>query len=478
MWEMPLDRTGEIGLSRQIFRVLSGRILSGQLSQGESLPSTRELARELGVSRNTVNEAYAMLLAEGFVDSRQGAPTRVSAGLGPALSLGHKPDPAARGRPEAAVQGPDIRYDFRTGRPDLALFPWAAWSRIVSAAAVGLSTDQLGYGGLEGYAPLRAEISAWLLRSRGIEVDPADVFITAGATQALNLLADILYRDGLSFSLESPSHPGVQAILMKRYPVRWIPVDAFGMQTDRLTGQDTAAVFATPSHQYPLGGILPAGRRAALVRLARTHGFYLVEDDYDSEFRYSGAPVTPLYSMDPTRVVYVGTFSKTVYPALRLGFVILPEALQAEWRRRRRLLDVQSPILEQAALAEFLRTRQMDRHVRRMRRAYGEKRQLLLDAQESVFGSAVRTWGDASGLHLVLQFPGRDFGGSFVRDAAAAGIRILPLKAYCPGGDGHGDMLLLGYGHLEPAAIAEAIAALAHFLNEWKGDTHGLQQDG
>ncbi len=476
MWEIPLDRESEIGLSRQIFRVLSGRILSGQLAQGESLPSTRGLARDLDVSRNTVNEAYAMLTAEGFIDSRQGAPTRVSAGL--SLASGHVPETSAHRGPDSAAQGSVIRYDFRTGRPDLARFPWPAWSRIVAAVAGRLPADQLGYGGLEGYAPLRAEISGWLLRSRGIEADPADVFITAGATQALHLLADILHRDGLSFSLENPSHPGVQTILMKGFPVRWVPVDAFGIQTDLLTGTDTAAVFVTPSHQYPLGGILPAGRRAALIRLARTHGFYLVEDDYDSEFRYSGAPVSPLYTMDPSRVVYVGTFSKTAYPALRLGFVILPEALQAEWRRRRRLLDVQNPILEQAALAEFLRSRKMDRHVRRMRRVYGDKRQLLLDALESAFGGAVHTWGDASGLHLVLQFPGRDFGGSFARDAAAAGIRILPLKTYCPGENRHDDMLLLGYGHLEPAAIAGAIAVLACFLKEWKGDNHGLQQDG
>ncbi|MFH1879428.1 MAG: PLP-dependent aminotransferase family protein, partial [Bacillota bacterium] len=420
---------------------------------------TRELATELGVSRNTVYAAYDMLWTEGFIVNRQGAPSRAADGLqmNPARTAGSAP--------KQTQTKPDIRWDFKTGQPDLSAFPWKAWNETLKNAADSLSARQFAYSGPKGYEPLCGEIARWLLRARGMEAEPQDVFITSGSTQALYLLVDILHRDGRDFGLENPSHPGIRTVIEdKGYPICFVPVDGQGADVSALDGRELSAAYVTPSHQFPLGGILPASRRAALIRMAAEKDFYIIEDDYDSEFRYAGLPVSPLYAMDSARVIYVGTFSKTLFPALRLGFAVLPKALQAKWRHSRTYMDMQNPILEQAALANFLRTRRMDKHIRRMKRVYGEKRDTLLDAIRAAFGNAAIPWGDASGLHTALQFPGHAFGPPFIGRCADAGIRISPVSQYCASGDEHTDKLLLGYGHLQAEQIREGIVKLLQLI--------------
>lgn len=461
MWGITLEPNSAVSLARQIFLGFQERIITGQLQAGEPLPSTRALCKELGVSRNTVCEAYDMLLTEGFLISRQGAPTRVAQGL-TIRRVEQKNLPA-----QATPDHPPVAWDFRTGQPDLSLFPWQQWSHALRSAADTLSVQELGYRSPKGYAPLCAELADWLLRRRGMAVDPADVFITAGATQALHLLVDLLRRDGRAFAIETPSHPGIHTMLLdKGYPIHPMPVDGQGADSSSLEGTTISAAYVTPSHQFPLGGILPASRRAELLRLAKEGGFLIMEDDYDSEFRYAGAPVSPIYCMDPSHVAYVGTFSKTLFPALRLGFVVLPKAFHNQFLHLRTYLDVQSPILEQAALAEFLRTRKMDRHVQHMRRAYGERRDVLLRSIERAFGPSARCWGDASGLHVALQVAGMEFGEAFITASRNAGIRVNPLWKYCGLEYGHRDKLLLGYAHLTPDQIEPGVAALRRVIEE------------
>lgn len=473
VWGMELERGSEVSLSRQIFVGVREAVLAGRLAPGETLPSTRLLAGQLGVSRNTVCDAYDMLLAEGFLVSRQGAPTRVAEGLAAQGSpFGRSACGSGLSTARAASPSyPPVVHDFQTGRPDLRVFPWELWSRLVKEAGENLPPSARGYGEAQGYAPLRREIAAWLFRSRGMQVEEADIFITAGATQALHLLAELLPRkEGNLFALESPSHPAAYAIAANRgFSPLWLPVDEQGAQIEALHHQSVSAVYVTPSHQFPLGGILPAPRRAALIRMAEAQGFYIIEDDYDSEYRYTGAPISPLYTLDQGagRVIYIGSFSKTMFPALRLGFAIVPPALQKAWRTRRTYLDVQSPVLEQAGLALFLRTRSWDKHIRRMRRLYGQKREALLAAISRHFAGAAVPWGDAAGLHLVLQFPGHPFGQAFIRGSRQAGIRINPVSAYCPGQGEHADKLLLGYGHLNTREIEEGIAALSSFMTAY-----------
>ncbi|GAB6110156.1 hypothetical protein JCM19376_41120 [Fusibacter bizertensis] len=300
-------------------------------------------------------------------------------------------------------------------------------------------------------------------------VSPDDIFITSGATQALHLLVDILHKEGHVFALENPSHPGIRTVISdKGFPLHWMTVDRNGADITSLYGRSISAVYVTPSHQFPLGGFLPANRRAALIRMAIEKDFYIIEDDYDSEFRYGGSPITPIYSMNASHVIYVGTFSKTVFPALRLGFAVLPKPLQVKWKHYRNYMDVQNPILEQAVMAEFLRSRKMDKHVQRMRHAYDEKRKTLLECVKMTFGDSVCPWGDTSGLHVALQFPRLEFGDKFALNCKSAGIHVSPLTQYSVSRDDHKDKLLLGYGHLNSVQIQEGIRALHQIIMNGK----------
>lgn len=458
MWGMDLQRNSEVSLKRQIYQVLRDRILSGRLQAGEALPSTRELAHTLKVSRNTVNEAYDMLLVEGFVWSRQGASTRIAEGL----YLEKKPESPSLPQVEAPLP---FLADFRTGQPDLRLFPRYLWQHISQKTAQEMPSDLLGYTGPQGMTRLREEIAAWLFRSKGQKVDAKDIFITAGATHALHLVADLLYEEGKELVVEDPCNHGMLHVLFKKgYPVTCVPVDEHGLQPEFLQGKRASAIYVTPSHQFPLGGILPASRRAVLIRFARENGSYLVEDDYDSEFRYYGDPVAPLYAMDPERVIYIGTFSKVLFPALRVGYVILPGILQKRWRYLRTHTDVQNPPFEQAALAQFLHTRKFDRHLGKMRKVYGERRHCLLSALTEYFGDSWRPWGDAAGLHLAIEFPDKIFDQTFIERSRQNRIRITPVDYHSIQKGAHANKLLFGYGHLEPEEIRTGVRFLYDFL--------------
>lgn len=267
--------------------------------------------------------------------------------------------------------------------------------------------------------------------------------------------------------VEDPCHTGMLRVLQRKgIKICPIPVDQQGIQTEYLEGKSAGAVYVTPSHQFPLGGILPASRRAALIRFARDNDLYIIEDDYDSEFRYSGGTIAPLLSMDAERVIYVGTFSKILFPALRIGYVILPPQMQAQWRYIRTHTDVQNPIFEQAALAEYLSTRKLDRHVLKMRKLYGQRRQILLTALQNIFGSEWIPWGDAAGLHLALEFPGMGFDQNFASGAREHGIRITPVDYHSITKGIHQDKILLGYGHLEAAEIQEGVRILHDYIQQ------------
>lgn len=463
MWGITLARNSEITLSRQLYQSLQEQMLQGRLRSGDTLPSTRELAKELTVSRNTVYEAYEMLAAEGYIVSRQGAPTRVADNL--ALETIQQSSP----KRSANIVPDTVHYlaDFRTGLPDLRQFPRYRWLQQVHQASEKLPPGQWSYTGPEGLTVLREQIAAWLLRSKGMTVDPEDLFITAGATHALHILAGLLATQKKpEILVEDPCHLGMLRVLQQNnFQIRPVAVDEQGLNIAFLPKESQAsAVYITPSHQFPLGSILPAGRRTALITYAREQDLYLIEDDYDSEFRYTGSPITPLYSLDPQRVIYVGTFSKILFPALRIGYVILPRPLQSAWRRLRLYTDVQNPPFEQAALADFLSTRKLERHIQSMRRLYGQRRQILLQTLTETFGSGWQVWGDAAGLHVALAFPGSCFDRNFISHCQKHSIRITPVDEHSIVKGRHLEKLLLGYGHLEPQEIRQSIALLAQCL--------------
>ncbi len=457
-----IHRTDEEPIRRQIYRQLKDQILRGELQQGEALASTRQMASDLAVSRSTVVEAYDMLLAEGFLESRQGSQTAVAQGV--AMQV---PKETA---PQVSIEEKrEILADFTTGRPDLTYFPRAQWQRLLNYAAQTLSVADYGYTGPQGYAPLRAEIAAWLSRSRGISVSAEDVFITAGATHALRILADLLCANGGRVMLEDPCHKGLyDTLIAGNCQIVPVPADDHGMRTDLLTGQERAQmIYVTPSHQFPLGGILPAARRAALIRYAREQDIYIIEDDYDSEFRFTGAPISPLYSLDARRVIYVGTFSKTMFPALRIGFALLPKELQSRWRYLRTHNDVQNPVFDQAALAEFLNVRAFDRHIRAMRNRYARRRQTLVSALADLFGESCMVCGDAAGLHLAVQIKGCVFQDDFHAFCRERGIVIKTMEWHCIKKGNRLDQLVLGFGHLEPEAIERGIRLLGEAVRAY-----------
>lgn len=461
MLGIELNRNSELQLWRQIYQALKEMMLSGQIKAGEGLPSTRELAKELKVSRNTVCGAYDLLISEGYVISRQGAATRVADGLyiEPFKS-------ALSPKIESHTIRP-VSISFRTGRPDLRQFPRFLWQRLMHKTSDLLPIEAFNYTGPQGLPDLREEIAAWLFRSRGLKVASDDIFITAGATQGLHLIADMLCGTGKKILMEDPCHIGMLGTFInKGCTIIPIPVDAEGMQTDSLPKcKNTGLIYVTPSHQFPLGGILPASRRASLIRFARENNLYIIEDDYDSEFRYKGEPIAPLYMMDPQRVIYVGTFSKSVFPALRIGYVILPYQLQKQWRNLRTHTDVQNPPFEQAALTEFLKTRKFDRHVQKMRKIYGQRRQVLLETLEETFGSKWIAYGDSAGLHAAIDFPEMRFDEAFKNNCRQNGLYITPMESHCIEKGRHQSKLLIGYGHLEPDEIKKGIKLLFHIIN-------------
>ncbi len=458
MWGIILERKSEQPLKRQIYAQLKEQIMAGQLKARDELPSTRELAKALGVSRNTAGEAYEMLIAEGFVINRQGAATRVAEGV--SVNKSGQVMPREKPSPEYA-----IKADFRTGRPDLRQFPQFLWRQMMSKVSAEIPIELYGYTGPQGFPLLRREIAAWLFRSRGLKVEAEDIYITSGATQALHILAALLCGNGKKILVEDPCHSGMlQAFLNMGCLIEPVPVDEQGMMTQYLQGKDACALYVTPSHQFPMGGVLPAARRVELVRFAKENGAYIIEDDYDSEFRYGGEPIAPLYAMDKQNVVYVGTFSKSLFPALRIGYVVLPEPLHRKWSALRTYTDVQNPIFEQAALAEFMRTRKIDRHIQKMRRIYGQRRHALLESLKEAFGSEWAPYGDAAGLHVAIDFTGKRFDEAFAKMCLQNGIYITPAERHCIIKERHQSKLLIGYGHLEPEEIRQNLGILRDFM--------------
>lgn len=458
-----LNRESELQLWRQLYLALKGLIASNQLKSGEKLPSTRELAKDLHISRNTVCTAYELLIAEGYLASHQGSPTRV------AEHIWIEPAVQKEFRQKENVSARSVSVSFRTGGPDLNLFPRFLWHQLVQKALETLTVGDYGYGGPQGLNSLRQEIADWLFRSRGLRVRAEDIFITAGATQGLNLTAELLCGNGRGIMMEDPCHTGMlRTFINKNCPIIAIPVDEEGIRTDYLVKpENISAIYVTPSHQFPLGGILPASRRVELIHFARENDIYVIEDDYDSEFRYRGESVAPLYGMDPQRVIYVGTFSKTVFPALRIGYLILPRLLQKRWCDLRTHADVQSPPVEQEALAAFLHSRKFDRHVHKMRKTYRQRREALYGALKKYFGDGWQAYGDDAGLHVAVDFPGYHFDHEFKERCKENGLLIATVENYCIEKNRHQSTVLIGYGHLMAEDIEKGIRLLSEVMNEF-----------
>jgi GntR family transcriptional regulator/MocR family aminotransferase len=443
------------GLAEQLTEALREAIGEGRLAAGTRLPSSRELAGQLGVSRGLVVAAYEQLTAEGRLLARRGAGTVVS-------SL---PRPIMRfGTPAAADHAPKFMIGgglLRPGVPDLAMFPRAVWRRAYESVLRTAADTDLGYGNPTGAPRLREELAGYLGRVRAARADPAGIVITTGAAQAFTVLAQALRRGGVDrIGMEDPGSPVIRDHLHAGglVPVP-VPVDEAGLDVAALARTGVAAVFVTPAHQYPTGVVLAPERRAALVAWARERAGVVIEDDYDAEFRYDREPVGCLQGVAPEVVALVGSASKALAPALRLGWVAVPPRLLAEVARAKDHADHGGPAIEQLAFAELLASGGYDRHLRAARRAYRGRRDAVLAALERHLPRA-RVAGVAAGLHLVVELPDTIDDAELVERAAAEGLGPWPLSALRVAGSGSPG-LVVGYGGHSPDELAGAVRRLA-----------------
>lgn len=472
MW-LPLDADSALPLGRQLYERLKQMILDGELAAEARLPSSRTLAVELGVSRNTVLDAYDQLSAEGYLETRHGSGTRVAPGIVSGRGESRADSLTLAMAPPLGVTLPPGMVSFRSGIPALDAFPREEWAKTYQRACERLPHDALRYSTPAGVMALREAVAGYLYRTRGIRCHPERVMITSGATQGLRILARLLRRRGQRVLAEDPVHAGLREVLeVTGLCVEGVPVDDRGMDTGLLPSAEDARrsgvafVYVTPSHQYPMGGILPVQRRQALVRFARDAGCLIVEDDYDGEFRHEGAPVGSLHELAPESVVYLGSFSKILAPALRLGFAILPAGLLADWHNEKLYTDVHTDALSQYALASFIESGALERHIWRMKKLYRRRRTFLVRALMQSFGDAVGICGHATGLHLVAAFQGVRFDDNVMRKLAQGGVEATPVRAYAlKKGEDHANELILGYSHLSEVEMEKGVMVLRQVVD-------------
>jgi GntR family transcriptional regulator/MocR family aminotransferase len=466
-------------LQQQIYESVREAILSGVLTPGARLPSSRTLAHDLGIARMTAVLAFEQLAAEGYITSRVGAGTFVNHAL-PDVDA-HRPVSTASGtaqhprlsrRGVALSQTPRIviKIDgppraFRIGAPALDRFPVRLWNRLVSRRMRQLTAGELDYGNAAGSRALREAIALYVSRERGTACSAEQVIVVAGAQQGLEMIARLLLDPGDVALMEEPGYPGARAALISAGArVETVAIDAQGVVVDRVNGHKQRArlIYTTPSHQFPLGVQMSLPRRLALLRWARDARAWIVEDDYDSEFRYGTRAIPCLHGLDPDgRVIYVGSFSKTLFPALRLGYVIVPADLHAPLLKARLASDLHPHGLLQDVVAELMLEGQFERHVRRMNTHYRERLEALQEAMRRYCEGALTLRPVATGLHAVADLHSADAASVF-DEAFARGIEAMPLSAYYAGRrPSPANGLVLGFGCVPPRVVTESVKRLA-----------------
>jgi GntR family transcriptional regulator/MocR family aminotransferase len=481
---LQLDRRSRVPLQRQLYDEIRTAILSGRLAPGARVPATRVLASDTGTSRNTVSGAFDQLLSEGYLEGKVGSGTyvarmlpedllRVTRQPGPSRPVIARACPSRRGRMlggiPASLRSREIATEqaFRTGLPAFDEFPRALWARLGARLLRHAPSAVLTYGDPAGYRPLRRAIAEYLRAARGVNCSAEQVIVTAGSQQALDLAARLLLDPGDAAWVEDPGYLGARGALraagVRSIPV---PVDSGGLSVveGEKRAPEARLACVTPSHQYPLGMTMPLSRRTSLLAWARRHRAWIVEDDYDSEFRYSGRPLQALQGLDPIGcVIYTGTFSKVLFPSLRLGYMVVPESLVDTFVSARALVDRHPPGLEQAIVAEFLAEGHFARHVRRMRTLYAERQEALVLALGRELGGAIEASPAEAGMNLTAWLRGNASDLELSNKAAQVGVVVTPVSAYALGVKPRSG-LLLGYAAFTTRQIREGVRKLAQIF--------------
>jgi GntR family transcriptional regulator / MocR family aminotransferase len=485
--EEPKKRLPRIGY-RTIYEDLREAICSGIYAKHDAIPSSRGLAEELGVSRSTVNRAYEQLVAEGYIVVGPGTRPRVAADIHADRTV-HQSEPVEVRSADAELsafgrrlidshqrqrsRAPSLRIDFRYGSIAGEDFPLANWHRSVNAV-LRRREKVLSYQDPCGSPALRQALQNYLWRARLIKCSCEQIIIVNGSQQALDLLARILLDPGDPFVIENPSYAmarnSFEAEGAKALPIE---VDEHGMMTEQLGGQRARLAYVTPSHQYPLGGVMSIERRMQLLSWAKRCGAWIVEDDYDHEFRYDEKPVAPLFSFSAdARVIYIGTVSKSLSPGMRIGYAVLPHALTGVFALAKQLADRHNSVLEQDALADFIQSGLYERHVRRQRRKCNLRRETLIRALKDTFGDRVEIQGTQTGLHVVIWF--RDIPitqeAELIERAHTMGVGLYSIRPLCnpplPGERNKQIGLVMGYASISLTWIVEGVALLQKVIGD------------
>ncbi|SDH96494.1 GntR family transcriptional regulator / MocR family aminotransferase [Bradyrhizobium sp. Rc2d] len=483
----PARRADRMG-ARQIYEALRDQIMSLVYGTDGLLPSSRALADEMGVARSTVTVAYEQLAAEGFIETRHGARPRVARAVVQRGRTRVASRPSAR-RAHLSAFGERLRQDpprwtepprglvanFRYGELSPSDFPVLAWKKAM-AAAVARKPERLAYDNPSGSLRLRTALQGYLWRSRSVRCEVDQIVVVNGSQQGLDICARLLLDAGDRFLMEDPGYQMARhtfaATGAEAVP---IPVDADGLETARIGDIEARLAYVTPSHQYPLGAVMPIGRRHQLLAWARKADAYVIEDDYDSEYRYDTKPIPPLHALEGSdNVIYLGTISKTLSPTLRIGYLVVPAGLRSLFAAAKQIMDRHTPLFEQDALAAMLESGTYDRHVRRVRRRNAERQQALLDALRRRFGDRVRIEGTAAGLHVVAWFDHLPHKreDALIRTAHAKGVGIYPVSALFDersasrGRSRRAVGLVMGYSALEVAQIERGCRLLAQAVDQ------------
>ncbi|RZS53369.1 PLP-dependent aminotransferase family protein [Sphaerotilus mobilis] len=485
---------------RRIYLLLRAQMTDGTLAAGARVPSTRALAAEFGVSRTTVTAAYEQLAAEGFITTALGRVARVTAPLASTRAPVDAPRPRTERRARATRHLSDFAQrisaapmpvmpaeglapvDFRYGALAASDFPILAWRRQY-LLALQRPADSLYYAAPEGLADLRRAIQGYLRRARGVVCDAEQVLVVHGSQQAIDLCARLLLNPSDAFVFEDPGYLMARRSFEATGAQRWpAPVDEHGLVTDALPRDARVRLaYVTPSHQFPLGGVLPFGRRQQLLQWAQRQEAWVIEDDYDGEFRYGQRPIDALQALDADgRVIYVGTFSKALSPQMRLGYLVLPPELVPVFRQAKRLTDRHAPVMEQRVLAALMDDGTYERHVRRLRRENERRRSALLEAVARHMPADTQVVGTSAGLHAVLWLTGLQAReeGAVIAAALEAGVSVYPLSPLYasppPDGSNRPAGLVLGYASLTVEAIEAGIQGLGAALHRWTAARHRL----
>jgi GntR family transcriptional regulator / MocR family aminotransferase len=486
MLESLAEGDGPVLLHQKLYEELRRAILGGRLLPCQKLPSTRSLAQSLRISRSTVTQSYEQLLSEGYLETKVGSGTFVGAQLpddllrSPALEPPEKLNRPAIRLSKYAIQLAEAELplrpetqapiSFRYGRPALNLFPLELWRKLLSRHCCA-QLDWLDYStDLLGYAPLRKAIAHYISRVRAVNCKPDQVLITNGTQQALALVTRLLIDPGDTIAMEDPGYISARRVFISQgAKILPIAVDTSGLVVQELLNNANATeairlVYVTPSHQFPTGVTLSLPRRLQLLAWAEQTGTMLIEDDYDSEYRYGDRPIPALQGLDRSNsVLYIGTFSKVLFPSLRIGYLVLPQNLVSLFSHSKWLSDRHLPVLEQQVLTDFIEEGHLERHIRKMRSHYDQCRQVLVQALKTYFGERVTILGDKAGIHLMVKLHTDWSDEEIIQRAAQVGVGLFPAQPHYLKGKGTG-AVILGYGELNLEQIETGIRKLAEVL--------------